>query len=62
MPRVGLATPFALGSVWAPIPALVGIALVVFRTAFEDRTLQEEPPGYGDYTRRVRYRLLPGAW
>lgn len=54
--------PLALGSYWALIPAAVtGIALVV-RTALEDRTLQNELPGYQQYASRVRYRLIPGVW
>ncbi len=54
--------PLALGSYWALIPAAVtGIALVV-RTALEDRTLQNELPGYKEYASRVRYRLIPGVW
>jgi protein-S-isoprenylcysteine O-methyltransferase Ste14 len=28
----------------------------------EDRTLQTELAGYADYTRQVRWRLLPGVW
>jgi len=32
------------------------------RTSLEDRTLQEELPGYKDYTNKVRYRLVPGIW
>ena len=28
----------------------------------EDRTLHNELDGYGDYARRVRYRLLPAVW
>jgi protein-S-isoprenylcysteine O-methyltransferase Ste14 len=35
---------------------------IVVRTAMEDRVLQQELPGYRRYTRRVRYRLLPGVW
>jgi len=31
----------------------------VIRTVLEDQTLQEELPGYRDYARRVRYRLIP---
>lgn len=41
--------------------AFITIVLVV-RTCLEDRTLQSELAGYLDYTRRVRYRLLPGIW
>jgi len=33
-----------------------------FRTFLEDKTLQNELDGYGDYTNQVRYRLLPGVW
>jgi protein-S-isoprenylcysteine O-methyltransferase Ste14 len=36
--------------------------LLLLRTALEDRTLQAELTGYADYSRQVRYRLLPGIW
>ena len=49
----------ALGSVWTLIPATVASIIAVIRTALEDRTLQEELPGYSDYARSVRYRLIP---
>ncbi len=49
----------ALGSVWTLIPAAVASIISVIRTVLEDQTLQEELPGYRDYARRVRYRLIP---
>ncbi len=52
----------ALGSVWTTIPAAVALIIAVTRTALEDRTLQDELPGYRDYARRVRYRLIPGIY
>lgn len=52
----------ALGSVWTLIPAAVALIIAVIRTVLEDRTLQEELPGYRDYARRVRYRLFPGLY
>jgi protein-S-isoprenylcysteine O-methyltransferase Ste14 len=52
----------ALESVWTLIPAAVAIIITVIRTALEDRTLQEELPGYSDYAQRVRYRLIPGIY
>jgi protein-S-isoprenylcysteine O-methyltransferase Ste14 len=55
-------TALALGSLWALIPAGLTACLLVVRTALEDRTLQDELPGYVDYARRVRYRLVPGIW
>jgi len=57
-----LATPLALGSLWAPIPGGLGALLLIIRTALEDRTLLEELDGYKAYAKRVRYRLLPGIW
>jgi len=32
------------------------------RAMFEERLLKRELPGYADYMKRVRYRLLPGVW
>lgn len=49
----------ALGSVWTLIPAAVASIIAVTRTVLEDRTLQRELPGYREYARRVRYRLIP---
>jgi protein-S-isoprenylcysteine O-methyltransferase Ste14 len=49
----------ALASVWTLIPAAVASIIAVIRTVLEDRTLQEELPGYRDYAGRVRYRLIP---
>lgn len=49
----------ALGSVWTIIPVIVALIITVIRTALEDKTLQEELPGYRDYAHRVRYRLIP---
>jgi protein-S-isoprenylcysteine O-methyltransferase Ste14 len=57
-----LGLPLSLGSFWALVPAVISYLLLVVRTALEDRTLQEELPGYMEYVRRVRYRLVPGVW
>ncbi len=57
-----IAIPLSLGTLVAWIPALLGVALYIFRTAMEDRTLQAELPGYKEYAQRVRYRLVPGIW
>lgn len=57
-----LAVPFLLASWPALIASGASIALLILRTALEDRTLQAELAGYADYARRVRYRLLPGIW
>jgi len=52
----------ALNSMWTIIPAVVALVIAVIRTTLEDRTLQEELPGYRDYARSVRYRLFPGIY
>ena len=57
-----LATPLLLESPWAVIPSAGSAGLYVLRTCLEDRTLVEELPGYREYARRVRCRLLPGVW
>jgi len=57
-----LAMPILLDSIWAFIPAILLIGVLVLRTSLEDRTLQDELPGYKEYTRMTRYRLFPGIW
>lgn len=52
----------ALGSWWALVPGTIIAMLYVYRTAREDRILQEELAGYAEYARKVRYRLVPGIW
>jgi protein-S-isoprenylcysteine O-methyltransferase Ste14 len=57
-----LAIPLLLDSIWAFVPALLLIGVLVLRTALEDQTLQEELPGYKEFARKTRYRLFPGIW
>jgi protein-S-isoprenylcysteine O-methyltransferase Ste14 len=52
----------ALGSWLALAPVALIAATLTVRTALEDRTLQEELPGYEEYAQQTRYRLLPGVW
>jgi protein-S-isoprenylcysteine O-methyltransferase Ste14 len=52
----------ALNVLWTLVPSgLIAIAMIV-RTALEDKFLQENLPGYREYTRKCKYRLLPGIW
>lgn len=57
-----LAFPIALGSWIAMVPAVLIVAVLVVRTAFEDRTLRAELPGYQEYAERVPARLVPHLW
>jgi protein-S-isoprenylcysteine O-methyltransferase Ste14 len=54
--------PLLLDSLWAFIPAILLVIVMVTRTALEDKTLQAELPGYKEYAQKTRYRLLPGIW
>lgn len=54
--------PVLLGSWPALAVGAVDTLALIVRTAGEDRTLQADLPGYAEYARRVRYRLVPGVW
>ena len=57
-----LAIPVMLESLWALAPTIVMVAVIVVRTALEDRMLREGLHGYESYTKQTRYRLIPGLW
>jgi len=57
------ATPILLDSLWTFGVVAVFTVILIIRTALEDRTLQEELPGYKEYaTQKTKYRLIPGIW
>jgi protein-S-isoprenylcysteine O-methyltransferase Ste14 len=57
-----LATPFALGSLWALLFA-VPLGLVFgLRLLEEERYLSRNLPGYREYCQTVRHRLIPLVW
>ena len=57
-----LAMPVLLDSIWAFIPTVFLVGVLILRTSLEDRTLQAELPGYKEFTEKTRYRLFPGIW
>lgn len=59
---IALMFPLITGSLWAFIPVALYFIASVVRTALEDRTLIAELPGYKEYTKKTRYRLLPSIW
>jgi protein-S-isoprenylcysteine O-methyltransferase Ste14 len=61
-PLVLLGLGLWLESYTAALFAVVPTALVVMRLELEERFLRRELPGYREYARRVRHRLLPGIW
>lgn len=54
--------PLILGSWWGFVLSGILTIVIITRTALEDRALQNELPGYKDYTRKARYRLIPFVW
>lgn len=62
MVLMGPAAALALGSWGALLPGLSVSALLLARTAHEDRFLRLNLAGYDGYAERVRFRLLPGVW
>ena len=57
-----LASPLALGSYWAILPAALVIPLLAARILNEEQVLLRDLPGYAEYRQKVKYRLLPGIW
>lgn len=57
-----LAIPFVLGSLWAVAVFVVYPAIIAKRIQSEERVLAEGLPGYVDYQKRVKYRLIPFVW
>ena len=57
-----LGTPVYLDSWWTFLPVVFTASVIILRTSLEDKTLQEELPGYREYAGRVGCRLLPGIW
>ncbi len=55
-------TALALGSTLALVPAFIYGAIILTRTAREDRFLIQNLAGYDNYLNKVRYRLVPGLW
>jgi protein-S-isoprenylcysteine O-methyltransferase Ste14 len=54
--------PLALGSYWGLVFVIPGLLVLALRIRDEEKLLQEELDGYREYTRKVRYRLVPCMW
>lgn len=57
-----LAVPLMLGSLWSYVPVAATVSLFAIRTALEDLVLRKGLPGYEEYSKHTRYRLIPGLW
>ena len=61
-PLIFLGLSLWLESYVAMVFAIAPIALMMVRLTLEERFLRKTLPNYAEYTRRVRYRLVPGLW
>ena len=57
-----LVTPIALGSLYGIIMSSIVTVIFIIRTALEDKTLRNELNGYREYSKNVKYRLVPFVW
>ncbi|OGD33497.1 hypothetical protein A2V94_02135 [Candidatus Atribacteria bacterium RBG_16_35_8] len=57
-----ISLPMILGSIYGFIPSIMGIIIFIIRTGLEDKTLLNELEGYSEYSKKVKYRLMPGIW
>jgi protein-S-isoprenylcysteine O-methyltransferase Ste14 len=57
-----LGIPIALGSWWGLLVIVAMTPALIWRLFDEESFLARNLPGYVDYQRRVRYRLIPQVW
>lgn len=57
-----LSIPLVLGSLWSFVVFLVYPFLIVERIYNEEEVLRKELPGYEEYMKKVRYRMIPFVW
>jgi protein-S-isoprenylcysteine O-methyltransferase Ste14 len=55
-------TPLALGSYWGLVPIAAMVPILIWRLVDEERFLSANLPGYAEYRRHVRHRLVPFVW
>jgi protein-S-isoprenylcysteine O-methyltransferase Ste14 len=55
-------TPLALGSYWGLVPIAAMMPFLIWRLFDEECFLARHLPGYTEYQKRVRHRLVPFVW
>jgi protein-S-isoprenylcysteine O-methyltransferase Ste14 len=55
-------TPLGLGSYWGLVPFAGILPFLIWRLFDEERFLIQNLPGYAEYRKNVRYRLIPRIW
>ena len=57
-----LMIPLVLGSWYGLVPFAFYPAIIIVRLKDEENLLTRELPGYADYKKKVKYRILPFIW
>ena len=57
-----IGTPLALASYWGFVPLGAMLPFLIWRLLDEEHFLARNLPGYTEYQKRVRHRLLPFIW
>jgi protein-S-isoprenylcysteine O-methyltransferase Ste14 len=57
---VGL--PLSLDSRWGLVTLVPAVIALIFRVLDEEKMLRRDLDGYGEYTTKIRYRLVPYVW
>jgi protein-S-isoprenylcysteine O-methyltransferase Ste14 len=57
-----ICTPLALGSYWSLLIVFLTVPVLAWRLLDEERFLKQNLPGYVDYCRVTRFRLIPWIW
>jgi protein-S-isoprenylcysteine O-methyltransferase Ste14 len=55
-------SPLVLGSFYALIPMMFIPLLLVIRILNEEKLLKNNLTGYEEYTKKIKYRLIPLIW
>jgi protein-S-isoprenylcysteine O-methyltransferase Ste14 len=57
-----LGMPIALASWWGVLIVVALLPALIWRLVDEEKFLARNLPGYAEYRRKVRYRLMPRVW
>lgn len=57
-----LSMPFVLGCVFSAVIFLAYPVIIAKQIRNEEKVLEEDLPGYREYQKKVRYRMIPFVW